>query len=386
MSAELFHKSSMSDNMICRDVGLSPERPFVIKASLRETSLGDFLTKCIYLATIGAQFDFAEIELRYRDVRSYSREVVSLVPGINNAIPIRGHIPLWARLGLPDTRLWHHLARSIDGNKGSWGSFCDFYPTDWMLNPRSLHAFPNPVRLQIPSDREDELQTKLLQAGVECDRWFAVVHYRASTYLNKRNGQLRNGDPRAQKDLIDYIIDQLGGQVVLLGHPELEPFPSRDNFVDLSRQKNSFMLQAYAASRARFLIAGPSGPINLGWGFQIPTGLVDASDGVGGWGSGEQVILTHEVTTPDGKIMRNAELFASGLLDYPALRNKIRAGENFAVRKNSAEELTAVANHLFSKSGDIPQWREMKPLDEPKRPNSLPWPPQTSENLNFIDV
>ena len=386
MSTELFHKSSISDNMICRDVGLSAARPFVIKASLRETSLGDFLTKLIFLATIKNQFDHAEIELRYRNVRPYSSEVVSIVPGIDRAVPIRWHIPVWARLGFPDTRLWHHLARSIDGNKGSWGSFCDFYPTDWMVNPRALHALPNPVRLKIPAQHEERLAKELERLGADPSRWLAVVHYRASTYLSKRSGQLRNGDPAAQLELISHIIEKLGGQVALLGHPQLEAFPERADFIDLSRIKDCFMLQAFACSKARFLIAGPSGPINLGWGFQIPTGLVDASDGVGGWGPGEQVILTHEVTTPDGQQLQNRALFESGLLDYPVLRDKIRAGERYEVRKNSAAELIAVANHLYDASSDTLGWRTLPDAPPGQKPNHVVWPPQTSDNLNFLQL
>ncbi len=381
----MFHKSSVSDNMICRDIGRTALRPFVIKASLRETSLGDFLTKLIFLATLKNQFDYGEIELRYRDVRPYSSEVVSIVPGIDRAIPIRWHIPRWARLGLPDTRLWHHIARSIDGNKGSWGSFCDLYPTDWMVNPRALHALPNPVRLKIPAEHEQRLADQLQRLGANPDRWLAVVHYRASTYLTKRKGQLRNGNPSAQLELISHIIERLGGQAVLLGHPELEAFPERANFIDLSRIKDSFLLQAFACSKARFLIAGPSGPLNLGWGFQIPTGLVDASDGVGGWGSCEQVILTHEVTTPEGKRLQNRALFENGLLDYPVLRDKIRAGEPYQVRKNSAEELIAVANHLYDASSRTTGWRTSSTEVGGPKPNHIVWPPQTSENLTFFD-
>ena len=225
-----------------------------------------------------------------------------------------------------------------------------------------------------------------MKLGLSEDNWFAVVHYRASSYLRKRSGQLRNGDPEAQKQLIDHIIKDMGGQVVLLGHPELEPFPAQPGFVDLSRIPNSFMLQAYATSRSRFFMAGPSGPIIMGWGFQIPTGLVDASDAVGGWGNCEQVILTHEVTTPDGKTMRNAELFKSDLLDYPVLRDKIRAGENYQVRKNSGAELIAVAKHLLDATLDTPVWRDPVPRSDLPKPNHLVWPPQTRENLDFIDV
>ncbi len=386
MPKPLFKKSSISESLLARHVGEVPERPFVIKAAVKETSLGDLLCKLICLATIKNQFDYGEIELRYRDVRPYSREAVMLVPEIDRAIAVKGHIPLWLRLGWPDTRLWNPLARSIDGNKGSWGAFCDFYPTDWMLNPRWLHAVPNPAPLRVPDKVAEGLEKELIGLGLNRDTWFAVLHYRASNYLGKRSGVLRNGDPQAYRQLVDHIIDHLGGQAVLLGHPELEAFPARPGFVDLSRIPNSFLLQAYASQSARFMVAGPSGPIALGRGFQIPTGLVDASDPVGGWGSGGEVVLSHEVTTPDGRVLRNQDLLDAGLFDYSVLRDKIRAGETYSVRKNSAEELKAVANHVYDMSDNMTSWRPPKDAPKGPRPNQILWPPKTSENLFFIDL
>lgn len=386
MAPRFFRKQDVSSNLLYRDVGRTPERPFIIKAMLKETSLGDLMSQVACLASIKSQFDHAELHIRYRDIRPYSREVMALAPEIDTAVGIRGHLPVWARLGLPDTRLWHPMARAMDGNKGSWSSFCDLCVSDWMVNVRWLHAIPNSVPFRIPSHMSDELMSELVQAGLDPDRWFAVIHYRASSYLSKRSGQLRNGDPSAYRALIDHIIKRLGGQVVLLGHPELESFPAQAGFVDLSRKPNSFMLQAFATSGARFMMAGPSGPIGLGWGFHIPTGLVDASDGVGGYGPADQVILTHEVTTPDGRCMRNMELFESGLLDYPVLRDKIRAGEAYQVRKNSASELAAVADHMHKICSDINGWRPPAQAYDGPRPNHLIWPPQTVQNLNYIDV
>ncbi len=386
MPARFFRKQDVSSNHLYQNIGRTAERPFIIKAMMKETSLGDLMGQMAALAAIKSQFDYAELHVRFRDIRPYSREIMTLVPEIDQAVGIRGHLPVWARLGLPDTRLWHPMARALDGNKGSWASFCDLCVSDWMVNPRMIHAIPNSVPFRIPPERVDTLTSQLIDAGVDPDHWFAVVHYRASNYLSKSSGQLRNGEPGAYQHLVDHIIDQLGGQVVQLGHPELEPFPARDGFVDLSRKRNSLMLQAFAASKARFMIAGPSGALGFGWGFHVPTGLVDASDAVGGWGPAEQVILTHEVTTPDGRCMRNRELMNSDLLDYPVLRDKIRAGENYQVRKNSGSELSAVSDHLHAATATVTGWRPPAAIYDGPRPNHIMWPPQTSENLNFIDV
>lgn len=385
MPARFFQKQDISNNALYRDIGRTAERPFIIKAMLKETSLGDLLGQIVGLVSIKNHFEHAELHIRYRNIRPYSSELMQLAPEIDSATGLRHYWPKWARLGFPDSRLWHPMARAIDGNKGSWSSFCDLCVSDWMVNPRWLHAMPSSP-LRTPAHLEDQFTNQLISAGLDPNQWFAVVHYRASSYLSKTSGQLRNGDPTAFKQLVDHVIDELGGQVVQLGHPELDPFPSRPGFVDLSRLPNSFMLQAFATSRARFMIAGPSGALGFGWGFHVPTGLVDATDAVGGWGPATQVILTHEVTTPDGRCLRNRELLESGLLDYPILRDRIRAGEAFETRKTSAAELAIVADFLHGETTDVNDWRELAPDFSGSRPNQLIWPPQTSENLNFIDV
>lgn len=386
MAPQLFDKSKISESLVCRDVGRVPERPFVIKAAIRETSLGDLMSKLLFLATIKNQFDYGELVLHYRDVRAYSKEVVSLIPEIDHSVGVKWHIPRWARLGFPDARLWHPLARAIDGNKWSWPYYCDFYPTDWMADARRLHAFPYTAILRIPDHLEDSLKQQLISHGVKEDRWLATLHYRASTYLNKRSGHIRNSDPQSFQKLIDYIIDDLGGQAVLLGHPELKAFPAREGFVDLSRIPKSFLLQAYAVRNARFMMAGPSGPLILGRGFHIPNVLVDASDSVAGWAPVEDRMLTHEVTTPDGRVLQNRALYEEGLLDYALMRDKIRAGENYKIRKNSIAELSAVADHLYSVTSDMVGWRPPAPAYDGPRPNHFIWPPQTGENLRFLDV
>ena len=386
MSKQFFKKSSISANLLYRDIGKKPERPFIIKAVLKETSLGDLASILTCLATVKNQFDYAELHVRYRNIRPYSEEMISLVPEIDTALGFKGYLPKWARLGIPDWRLWQQMSQAIDGNKGSWSSFCDFLVCDWMMNPRWLHAMPNPAPLQIPKDKVDALTADLTQLGLDPNRWFAAVHYRASTYLSKKSGQLRNSKPDEIEKMCSHIIDSLGGQVVLLGHPELEAFEPREGLVDLSRYKDNFLQQAMAISRCRFMMGGPSGPVGVAWSFQVPTAIVDASDCFGGWMREENVTLSHEVTTPDGRVLRNRELYEAGLMDYPVLRDKIRAGEDYRVRKNSADELIAVANHMHEVTKDTGAWREPATPYAGERPNTFTWPPQTYENVKFLDV
>jgi putative glycosyltransferase (TIGR04372 family) len=242
-----------------------------------------------------------------------------------------------------------------------------------------------PAILRIPPEREDALHRQLVGLGLDASRWYATVHYRTSSYGPKRDkSPIRDSDPASYRQLIDYIIDELGGQVVQLGHPEMQPFPARPGFVDLSRLTDGFMLQAYAVCHSRFLIAGPSGPIGLGWSFQIPMACVDATDGQGGWGDAERVILTHEVTTPEGAVLRNRALYEAGLLDYVTLKQKMQEGGAYRIRKNTGEELAAAAHFLFERTADLRGWRPARQQIVPKRPNRLIWPLQTDEKMRFL--
>ena len=271
----------------------------MILGTLLETSLGDLLGKIVFLSTLKEQFDHARLIVRYSDVRPYSTDAISLSPNIDHATPLKGARPKWLAERFPDMRPWLPLGRWTLGRERLQDAFYDLVVVESMMDVRNVQGLNQPAVLRIPPDREEALHRQLVGLGIDPNRWYATMHYRTSSYGPKFNkSPIRNSDPENYRQLVDYIVDELGGQVVQLGHPEMQPLPSRPGFVDLSRVANAFMLQAYAVCHSRFLIAGPSGPIGLGWSFQVPMACVDATDGQGGWGDAEQVILTHEVTTP----------------------------------------------------------------------------------------
>lgn len=380
-----FHRKSVRPSHLYRDIGQSAERPFMILATLLETSLGDLIAKTAFLSTLKDQFDHARLIVRYSDIRPYSAEVISLSPNIDHATPLKGERPRWLAEWFPDMRPWLPLGRWTLGREKMLAAFYDFVVIESMMDIRNMHGLAQPVPLRIPPEREAALQRQLVGLGLDPGRWYATVHYRTGSYGPKLDkAPLRNSEPENYRQLIDYIIDELGGQVVQLGHPEMEPFPPRPGLVDLSRIKDGFMLQAYAVCHSRFLIAGPSGPVTLGFAFEVPLGVVDATDGYGGWGDSEQVILTHEVTTPDGAVLMNRALLESGLLDQVELKRQIREGVNHRIRKNSSEEMAAVARHLFDRTSDITGWRSPRRRPQRARPNRLTWPLPTHENMRFF--
>jgi putative glycosyltransferase (TIGR04372 family) len=381
----IFDKSKIGPSDLYRGIGLTPERPFLIYAPLIEKTLGDFIGKIAFVSTLKNQFDFSLLDVRFKESRPYMREIISLAPNIDRALPFTKRKRSWAEklLRLPKQR-W---TVPLDVRKGRRHAFYDMVVTDWMADARSVHALPGSVPLRIPPTMAPALDEQLIRLGLDPKRWLAVLHYREDGYEWRKRGEDRNSDPRDYERLAHFIIDELGGQVVRLGHPAMTPFAPREGLIDLSRLPGSFMLQAAAVSHARFLIAGPSGVVAMGWGFHVPTGLVDAVDALGGWGPAYQVILTHEVTTADGRCLRNRDLLNAGLLCRFKLRQRQDAGETFQIRKNSSTELAAVAAHLFDATSETSGWRPPAPMpDVLIRPNQIVWPLQTRENLAFLDI
>lgn len=368
------------------DVGARDERPFMILATFAETSLGDLISKIAFVNTLKAQFDNARLIVRYNDFRPYSRDVVSLAPNIDYAEPLRGEAPKWMRRFLHDVRLWRPLSGAITQSKRYHEAFYDLVVVDSMANARTVHAFDRSTPLQVPPDRHDVLTRRLIELGLDKEKPFCVVHYRDGSYPLKGGNPMRNGIPEAYHQAIDHIIDSHDCQVVQLGHPEMTPFPARQGFIDLSRSMDAFMLQAFAVSRARFMLASASGPAVLGWSFNVPTAIVDCLEAHTGWGTGEKVFLTQEVTTPEGDRLRNDSLSQAGLLDIRALARTMRESAGNAVRANSGEELSAVADHLYAVSSDTPVWRPDPVVPEGPRPNSIVWPPQMRWDVKYLDV
>lgn len=358
----------------------------MILATFAETSLGDLISKVVFVSTLKDQFDHARLIVRFNDVRPYSREIISLASNIDHAQPVRGEAPRWLQRFLRDGRLWRPLSGAHKYSGRRQQAFYDMVVVDSMANARTVSAFEHTTPLRIPPEREQKLTQQLVELGVESNKDFVVLHHRDGTYSLKSSNPVRNGDPESYRRTVDHIIDNLGCQVVRIGHPEMTPIPARTGFIDLSRVPDAFMLQAFSVSRARYFMASASGPTVLGWSFNVPTAIVDCSETSSGWGTADRIVLTHEVTTPNGKTLRNQALADSGLLDVRLLSREIRDGANYTIRKNSAQELFAVADYLHARTTDITGWRTSEPVAMQPRPNSIVWPPNNEWDVKFLDV
>ena len=166
----------------------------------------------------------------------------------------------------------------------------------------------------------------------------------------------------------------------------MTPFPPRDGFVDLSLRPNSFMLHAAAVSHARFMISGPSGPMTLPMAFAIPFTLVDATDAGGVWGAACTDVLTHEITTPEGLVLRNSTLREAGLLSSFRLTDQMRDDPRYRMRKANATELRIVARKLFDRTSGINEWRPPPDVPNTPKPNSINWPLRPEYPMDWLNL
>jgi len=364
-------------------IGLRPERPFQILGLTTSLTVGDLIANVFFFSCLANQFEHSRLHVKYRNARSYCRDVMSLSPLIDKAEPIAGEWPEWLYKLRPRLKPRRHA--EIGPLDGGRAYYYDMIVTNTMARDTTIYALPNPVVFRLPDDRAESLRRELVACGLKPDRWFATFHYRDKSYEFGQRYAERNGDPEAFDSLVDDII-ALGGQAVRIGHPGMTPFAPRDGFVDLSLRPNSFMLQAAAVSYARFMISGPSGPMTLPMAFAIPYTLVDATDAGGVWGLAYTDVLTHEVTTPEGKVLRNSTLREAGLLSSFRLTDVMKADPRYTMRKANASELRTVARRLFDRTDGIDEWRPPPELPKIPKPNSINWPLRPEYPMGWLKL
>ncbi|MGE3874829.1 MAG: TIGR04372 family glycosyltransferase [Parvibaculaceae bacterium] len=364
-------------------IGLRPERPFQILGLTTSLTLGDLVSNVFFFSCLANQFEHSRLHVKYRNARSYCRDVMSLSPWIDKVEPIAGEWPQWLYRLRPRLKPRRHA--QIGALDGGRAYYYDMIVTNTMARDTTIYALPNPAVFRLPDGRADSLRRELAASGLKPDRWFAALHYREKSYEFGQRYEERNSDPAAFDALVDDII-ALGGQAVRIGHPGMTPFAPRDGFVDLSLRPDSFMLQAAAVSHARFMVAGPSGPMTLAMAFAIPLTLVDAVDAGGVWGLAHTDVLTHEVTTPEGEVLRNATLREAGLLSGFRLADLIRLDPRCTMRKANASELRIVAQRLFDRTAGIDGWRPPPELPSMPKPNSVSWPLRPEYPMDWLKL
>ena len=354
--------------------GQAKEHPFRIVAMCLDRTLGDFASSLVFAANVKAQFDHAALAVYYRNDRPYKRDILEACPGIDALFEMSGRgafaFEAFDRGGAPPLTI-----RSAEWYQGDWPR-PNLVLAPTMSNYGSFNAIDRGVRFRFPEERAARLQERLVDLGVDPDRWFCVIHYREPTYDGRPAQSLRDVDSSLFSGVAGRMIAETGGQVVRIGHPAMAPLPARDGYVDLAPfGDEGFSLQLFAISRARFLLMTDSGPANCGSAFGTPTAACcTPSLYTGVWNRQDACMRLH-ILAPDGRLVTPQLAHRQKLYSRMAMETLI--AQDFQIRPQSEEEIVRLGKLMLDRTADTPAWRThwYEPAPTP-RPNRLAWPPE----------
>ncbi len=350
--------------------GSHPDRPFKIYVPLLTKSFGDILVTVKAAACIAAHFEFSYATFHVHRYRPYVRDIVSLYP-------------FWAAVQTYDdpAELPQIHAFCEDGSTTDPRSLLcqDMILPACLAGPPALWSYPD-CPLAIRGGGSETLKQSLMEQGLDPDRWFACVHYREPTYGFKQGRSLRDVDAHPYESVSRHIIQSLGGQVVRLGHPEMPEWPSMPGLIDLSRIPDSWSLQCYAVSRARYFVGSGSGGTAMAGAFSTPSLHTDILDFF--TGRPNDLVLTQEVIAQDGKRLMQQALLDAGLMSVYDLARDIGEGQSYRFRLNSEAELIHAVHQIHVETDVTRGWRDAaKPMR--RRDNRIQWPPTPNYKLRF---
>ena len=328
--------------------------PFRIFAFAGSSALGDFILYNVYAASVAKSVLNSDLTLYYFDDRSYKHDVFAMNHRADRQFSTTdGVFPIdWFDLATEAPHIspikdWHEHAVS----------HTDLVLTPSMMGWPKMGGFENPARLRLSNEAYEEQATKLTEHGVDPNHWFAVIHTKENGYEHRKgSGPARNVDPKTYEAAADYIIDELGGQVVRIGDPTMQAFTKRDGLIDLSRLDEAFLLHACAVQCSRFVMAADSGIHPLGSAMGVPTAVTNLLSVALCWNP-HDLLLSKTVVTPDGERVRQQQAFDRGLLNEGVIFH------DHTVEDASAEELCQAAKTLLDRTAGCPLWR-LPPGDE----------------------
>jgi putative glycosyltransferase (TIGR04372 family) len=345
---------------------------FRIFVHLSPRALGDFVGYAQLAASVRDLFDDAALYVHYVDDRPYKNSIVRCIPNAALTFTSSGGIAVDffdCNFGRPT-----HKIKFWEDNR--------LQDTDLFLSGNMMHELmlnSLPQRKLRPDPKSVVTNDyKLISYGLDKSRWFACVYWKEDGYQFRRYSELRTiTNPEPYFATIRHIVENLGGQVVRLGHPTKTVLPQIPGVIDLANLPNSEELQMYAVSRARFLVASASGPAAYGPAFGVPTLNTDQNYALGVWGRNDY-ILTQKIRR-DGKVYVQTDAYDAGLLFMETDQRGL------VLEKNSASDLIAGVGEIFGVSKDCVTWRVFS--DQPQtgfRPNSITMPMKRRYNRNLL--
>jgi putative glycosyltransferase (TIGR04372 family) len=329
------------------------DRPHLIFAAILDRTLGDFFDRNIFAATVKMCFKQAHLLAYYRDDRPYKSDVMAMNPYVDRSLIIRGNEALPIEFFYPAHDRFY-VKGSDDFIKQGF-AYPDIFLTPTTMMQDDLLRYEHVPQFSIPGDRRPALEKRLVGLGLDPSRWFCVIFHRDGSYRFRGSTPYRDTNDRPFEMVARHVIDELGGQVVRLGHPQMRRFDLPRDFIDLSIIEDEFMLQATAVSRARFMITAPAGPASLPSVFDVPHVIVNGVT-LPSCCAPIGYLLTRHIFDSAGKRLDTAELIGKGLLKDNHVIDFMKT-PGFRILDNTGEELIAATNFVHDRTGDCLGWR-----------------------------
>lgn len=366
-----------------RTLGIDADSPMRIVALLNSRAVGDTIFFHVFAASVKNLFDVAELTLFQRNDREYKNFLLEMNHNADHILAFDeedASISIDSFQNIGDIASMGDRLPGYVTQKAKWFETRSSRPS-LLLSPTGmpeimLPGFEHPGYLRIPDTRVESLARELAGHGLDPTRWFCVLNYREPGYRYRPPRPLRDLQPGPFIELVEDIIDTLGGQVVRVGHPNMSPFPKRDGFVDLAPLEDNFALHAFAVSRARFMVGSLTGISHLGSAVNTPTLITNVSDSLympGCWRD-HDLALCINIFDEQRRRIPTEEQHDRDLHQRKKLLKLINDA-GYIAHQNTAGEMGAAVRHLMDATADCQGWRDpVTPAPTGKRPNKFEFP------------
>jgi putative glycosyltransferase (TIGR04372 family) len=338
----------------------SQSRPIVIVALMLATTLGDFIEYNLFAASFKRQYRHARLIAYYRRDRPFKDGIIEMNTEIDE---------VWAQEGQETVGAgYFDVAPGGDTDRHA-----DIILTPSMMDRTKLPSLPSLARFQVPASKAEACEKELIEGGLDPTRWFCVLHYREPTFEGRGANADRDIDPEYPIEMTRYIITELGGQVVRVGHPEMAAFPAISGFVDLSRGSPDVQHQAAAVERSRFFLElSPSGPMALAPCLGVPVARCNALI-LSGPTSSDSIVLNQHLVGPDGVTVPIQTSVEKNLLNGVVMPTRLR-DRGYRFRRNTLAEMQEVARNIVEITEGCPNWRVARSSEAADTRDRVTWP------------
>lgn len=355
---------------------------FRITANLAHRMLGDFCSQALFVSSVRDLFDEAQLYVHYTsEFSNWRDDIVSCIPNLYGVT--QGPDPA---VGMPFNLINAAPTMAEPALERLGAGAADLVIAGNMFHEDMFGTIPF-GRLRPPPQMAERASAALISLGLDPYKWVAAVYWKEWGFLWHRG-------PDPDRDILDrtpyiaairYIIEQLGGQVVRLGHPTPgNEIPKIDGLFDLASisidGKGCHWLQTYALSISRFLLTSPSGPQAYGRSFAVPTVTVDAMSYYGRQRDWDYYV-TQEYRVGRERF-RQLEAYDAGFMTPPFPRP-----EGCELIRNNADQLMDAAREMYESTADCAGWRDYSAITpRGPRPNAvtIPIPRQPLPREVFI--